>query len=111
MTVTANQHVAVHGIENVMLTIGIICTAILRTETKTQKFFMNLFACSQTGIVNIWLNKYGTNIIITVLGKSDHTIGTCIKILVMRINPFKERCEIIVRISEIIQLDDFAPIR
>ncbi len=55
MAITANQHVAVHSVENVMLTIGIICAIILRTETKTQKFFMNLFSRSQTGIVNIWL--------------------------------------------------------
>ena len=110
MAVTANQHVAVHSIKNVMLTIGIICATILRSEAKTQKLFMNLFSRSQTGIVNIWLNKYGTNIAIAVLGKSDHTIGTCIKILVMRINSLKERCKIVVRISEIIQLDDFVPI-
>ena len=96
MAISANQHITVHSIEDVMLTIGIICATILRTETKTQKFFMNLFFRSQTGIVNIWLNKYGTNITIAVLGKSDHTIGTCIKILVMRINTFKERCEIVV---------------
>ena len=111
MAITANQHVAVHSIENVMLTIGIIRTTIFRQKTKTQKFFMNLFFCSQTGIVNIWLNKYGTNITISVLGKPDHAIGTCIKIPVVSINSLKERREIVVRISEIIQLDDFTPIR
>ena len=50
----------------------------------------------KAGIINIRLNKHGTDMTVSVLCKACHAIRTCIKVFVMSLDTFKERGEIIV---------------
>ena len=57
---------------------------------------MDFLLCGKAGIVNIRLNKHGTDFAFSIFGKANHTIGTGIKVFVMSLDSFKERREIIV---------------
>ena len=71
---------------------------------------MDFLLCGKAGIVDIRLNEHGTNFAVSIFGKANHTIGTGVKVFVMSLYSFKEWCEVIVRISKIIQFDDFRTI-
>ena len=56
MAVATNQHVSIHGIKYVMLTIGVIRTIIFWMETYTEKLIMDFLLCGKAGIRNKLLN-------------------------------------------------------
>ena len=100
------QYVAIHGIEDVVLPIGVVFSIILRTEAKAQKLVMDfLFGC-ETSIGNKRLNEYSTDFAVSIFSKSYHAILTIWKVLVMRLDAFKERCKVVVSITEIVQFDN-----
>ena len=96
------QHVIGLGIEDVVLTVGIILSIILRPETKTQELFMDFLLRGQTGFCNKWLRKNCSDFAIHVFGNTYHPIRTCVKILIVCLDAFKERSKVIIRISKII---------
>lgn len=71
---------------------------------------MDFLFSGKSGFGNIWLNKHGTCLAALVLGKTYQIVGTCVKILIMCLYAFKERCKIVVGITEIIQFNDFLTI-
>ena len=74
-------------------------------EAKAQELVVNfLFRC-ETSIGNKRLYQYGADFAVSVLGKAYHTVWTGIKILVVCLYAFKERCKVVVGIAEIIQFD------
>ena len=100
------QYVTVHGIEDVVLPIGVIFSMILRMEAKAQELVMDfLFGC-EAGIGNKRLYQYGANFAVSVLGKSCHAVGTSVEILVVCLDAFKKRCEVVVCIAEIVELNN-----
>ena len=96
------QYIIGLGIKDVVLTVGIILSIILRPEAKTQELFMDFLLRGQTGFCNKWLRKDCTNFAILVFGKTYHPIRTCVKILIVCLDAFKERSKVIVGITEII---------
>jgi len=74
-------------------------------EAQANELVMNFLLGSQTGFVDIWLHQNSTDLTVTVLRKPHHAIGASIKILVMCPDTLKERRDIIVRISEIIEFN------
>ena len=111
MSVAAYQDVAINGIENVVLPIGVVFAIILWMETKTQKLIMDFLLSCKAGIINIWLSQDSANLSIFVLCKTKHSVQAIREILIVSLYAFKERSEVIVRITEIIQLDDFRTVR
>ena len=107
MPLIIHQHITIYGIEYVMLPISIEFAIILRTETKANKLIVYFLFCCEACIRNKWLYKNRTNLSVTILGKAGHTVGTIWEIFVVCLDALKERCEIVIRITEIIQLDDF----
>lgn len=102
-----SQHVAVHGIENIVLPISVVFSMILWAETKAQELLMDFLFCCKTSIDYKWLYQYSTDFAVSVLGKAYHAIRTSIKILVVYFDPFKKRCKVVVSITEIVKLDNF----
>ena len=96
MTIASHQYIAINGVKDVVLAIGIISALAFNMKAKTQKFFVDFLLGGETGIVNIRLNNHGTNITISVLGKTYHLVCTIRKILIMSLHTLKERREIII---------------
>lgn len=107
MAITANKYITVYGIKDVVLPIGVVCAIILWMKSQTNKLIVYfLFGC-QAGIRNKLLYQGCTNLSIAVFGKYNQTICTVGKIIVVRFDTLKERGEVVVRITEVVQLDDF----
>ena len=64
------QYIIGLGIEDVVLTVGIIFPVILRPEAKSQELFMDFLLRGQTGFHNKWLRKNCTHFAIHVFGKT-----------------------------------------
>ena len=110
MTVVIDKHITIDCIENVVLTVGIVSTFILRMEAKAYEFIMDLLCHSQTSISNKRLYQNSTDMPIPIFCKSKHRVSTIREIFVVCFYSFKKWCKIIVRISKIIQFDDFRTI-
>jgi len=93
-----------------MLTVGIISTIVLCMEAKTQELVTYFFFCGQTGFGNKGLYQDSADISIFVFSEANHAIGTIRKVLIVCLDTFKERSEIVVGITEIVQFDDFRTI-
>ena len=104
------QYVIGLSIEDVVLPVGIIFPVFLRPEAKTQELFMDFLLRAQTSIRNKLLYQNRTDFAIHVFGKANHTVDTIREILIVCLNSLKEGSKVIVRISEIIKLDDFLSI-
>ena len=96
MTITTYQDIAIDSIEDVMLTVGIVFSAIFRMEAQANKLVSNFFLCGQPGVCNKLLNKHSTYFSITIFGKAYHAIRAGIKVSIMCIDALKERCKVIV---------------
>ena len=96
MAVIAHQDIAIHSVEDVVLAVGIILTVVFWTKTKTKKFIVDFLLSGEADYSDKRLFQYCTNLAITVLCKAKHTIGTIWKILVVCLDTFKERCQVIV---------------
>ena len=96
MAVIAHQDIAIHSVEDVMLTVGIILAVVFWTEAKTNKFIVDFLFSGKADYSDKRLFQYSTNLAITVLCKAKHTIGTIRKILVVCLDTLKERCQVIV---------------
>ena len=64
------QYIIGLSIEDVVLSVGIILSIILRPEAKTQELFMDFLLRGQTGFRNKWLRKNCTDFAIHVFGKT-----------------------------------------
>ena len=106
MAVTANQHVAVHSVEDVMLTVRVIITIIYRLKAETDKLIMNFLFGGQAGIGNVRLNQHSTYMAVAILCESDHAICAIRKVLIVCFDTLKKRSEIVIRITEVVQLDN-----
>ena len=110
MTVVIDKHITINCVEDVVHSVGVVFTIVLRMEPQTYELIMDFLLGSQPGFGNIWLNKYSTYTTILILGKAYHVVRASVKIAVMRFNTFEERCQIIVGITEVIQFDDLLTI-
>ena len=68
VTILIYQHITIYGIEDIVLTIGIILTIVHGVKTKAQKFVVNLLPCCETGILYKPLHQYATDFAVAVLG-------------------------------------------
>lgn len=85
------QHIAVHGIENIVESIGIVFSLVFWVEAKAKELVVNFLFRSKTSIGNKRLYQYGADFAVSVLGKAQHIILTIRKILVVRLYALKER--------------------
>jgi len=101
-----NQDITIYCIKNIMSAICIVFTSIDSTEPEANELIVYfLFRC-QSRLGNKRLYQHSTHVPIAVLSKTKHTIGTGVKIPIMGFYAFKERCEIIVGITKIVQFDN-----
>ena len=107
VSITTYQHVTIDSIENVVLAVGVVLAVILWVKAKTKELIVNLLFCGEACIIDIRLHQYSTCFAVAVLSKAYHAIRTRIKVLVMCLDTLKERSKVIVRISEIVKLNDF----
>lgn len=50
MAVIAHQNIAIHSVEDVVLTVGIIFAVVFWMKTKTKKFIVDFLLSGETGI-------------------------------------------------------------
>jgi len=93
-----------------MLTIGIILTVILRMKTKTNELIVNLLLGGKTSCIDIRLHQYSTNFAVLIFTKAYHAIRTRIKVFVMCLDALKERSEVVIRITKIVEFDNLRTI-
>ena len=93
-----------------MLAVGVVFTVVLRVETESQKLVMNLLPRGEASIIDIRLHQHATDLTVAVLGKANHAIRTRIKVFVVRLDALEKRGEVIIGISEIVELDDILTI-
>ena len=110
IAVTAYQHITVNGIENVVLTVGVIFAIVLRVEAETNEFVVNLLLGGEAGITYKMLHQNRADFAVSVLGKANHAIWTSIEILVVCLDALEERGKVVVGIAEIVKLDDILTI-
>ena len=79
-------------------------------EAKTQELVTYFLFRSKAGFGNKRLHQDSADISIFVFSEAKHAIWTSIKVFVVRFDTFKERGEIVVGITEIVQFDDFRTI-
>ena len=96
MPIIVYQNITIDCVENVVTTIGIVFAIIIRTKSKTQKLLVYLLSCSKASFRNIWLSQYSTDFSILIFCKTYHTIRTGLKIFIMSLYAFKERCKIVI---------------
>jgi len=96
MAIIAHQDIAIHSVEDIMLAVGIIFAVVFWTEAKTKKFIVDFLLSGEADHSDKRLFQYSTNLAVTVLCKAKHTIGTIWKILVVCLDAFKERGQVIV---------------
>lgn len=110
MVIVINKNVTIHRIEDVVLIIGIVSAIILCMKSESNELVVNLLFCSQMGFGNKRLYQDSANMSFSVFSKTEHLISAVWKVFVMCFYPFKKWCEVVIRISEIIQLYDFSTI-
>ena len=90
-----------------MLPIGIVFAIVLRMKTKANKLIVYFLFCCKTCICNKWLYKNRTYFAIFILGETNHVIWACVEIFIMSIDTLKKRGQVVIGITEIIELNDF----
>ena len=111
MAVLIYKNISIYSIKYIMLTVGIVSTIVLCMKPKAQELVVYLLICGQTGFGDERLYQNCTDISISVFCETNHTVWTSIKVFVMCLDALEERCEVVIRITEIVQLDDFRTIR
>ena len=104
------QHIAINGIENVVLTVGEKFAIVLWVEAETNELVVNLLLSSEAGITYKLLHQNRADLTVAVLSKAYHAVSTIGKILVVRLDALEERGKVIVGIAEIIEFDDILTI-
>ena len=110
MAVVINEDIAINGIKDIVLTIGIISAIVFRMEAKTQELITYFLFRGKTCFCNKRLYQNSTDIFIPVLCEAYHAIWTSIKVFVMCFNTFEERGEVVVGITKIVQLNNLRTI-
>ena len=96
MTIASHQYIAIYGIKDIVLAIGVVCAIVFSMKAKTKKLFVDFLLGGQTGISHKLLNQDCTDFTITILGKANHAVGAVGEIGIMCFNTFKEWCKIII---------------
>ena len=110
MAIVIYKNVSINGIKDIVLTVGVVSSIILCMEAKTQELVTYFLFRSKAGFGNKRLHQDSADISIFVFSEAKHAIWTSIKVFVVRFDTFKERGEIVVGITEIVQFDDFRTI-
>ena len=110
IAVPAYQHISVNGIENVVLTVGVIFAIVLWVEAETNELVVNLLLGGEAGVIDIRLNQHRTDFAVAVFGKANHAIWASIEVLVVRLDALEERGKVVVGIAEIVEFDDILTI-
>ena len=110
IAVTAYQHITINGIEDVVLTVGVVFAIVLWVEAETYELVVNLLLSSEAGITHKLLHQNRADLTVDVLGKAYHAIGASIEIFIMSLDALEERSKVVIGISEIVEFDDILTI-
>ena len=74
MAVIINENIAINGIKDIVLVVGVISAIVLRMEAKTDKLVVNLLFCGQSSFGNKRLYQNSTDISVPVFCEANQAI-------------------------------------
>ncbi len=105
MAVNAHQHIVRHSVEDVMFAVGEVAAFHLLVEAQTFQLAVYLLLGGQSLGNDKRLAKHGASFAVAIFGKPRQLIGAVGKVVVVGGDTLEEGCEIVVRITKIVEFD------